>query len=70
MEENNKKFLALMHPELGIFSSTRSSPDPVIYTQPAVRELPTPGERKMTVSGSRQNSRSVAMDDTIPLSGH
>lgn len=56
----------MMHPELEIFSSMRSSPDP-IYTQPppVTRELPIPGERKAT-GILRQESRSVFMDDVPP----
>ncbi|KAF9484084.1 hypothetical protein BDN70DRAFT_872980 [Pholiota conissans] len=53
VEENNKRFLAIMHPELGIFSSARSSPDPASF--PPHRELPIPVERKAT-GVSRQNS--------------
>ncbi|KAF8957517.1 hypothetical protein BDZ97DRAFT_1706876 [Flammula alnicola] len=61
VEENNKKFLAMMHPELEIFSSARSSPDPTPYQQPVTRELPIPLERRSTAS--RENSRSMAVDE-------
>jgi len=62
VQENNKKFLAMVHPELGIFSNpnstTENTPVPELATAPApptsARELPVPG-------GARPMSRQSSM---------
>ncbi|KAF8902552.1 hypothetical protein CPB84DRAFT_1775662 [Gymnopilus junonius] len=61
VEENNKKFLEMMHPELEIFSATRETTE----LPPVTRELPVPHERRGTVS--RQSSM-AAMDVDDPSS--
>jgi hypothetical protein len=59
---NNKQFLAMMHPELGIFSmaSTEVQSVPPPPPAPVTRELPVPKERGRQMS--RENSRSMPVD--------
>lgn len=57
VEENNKKFLAEMHPELEIFSNSKSS-----LEAPLSRALPIPQELQNRTH-SRENSRGMSVDN-------
>ncbi|PPQ90851.1 hypothetical protein CVT25_007386 [Psilocybe cyanescens] len=60
VEDHNKKFLAMVHPELEIFSNAKlSSPE----VQLAARALPIPQERRHT----RENSRGMVVDEPTTL---
>lgn len=58
MDINNKQFMAMMHPELGIFSM--ASTEVQSAPPPEARELPVRQERGRQMS--RENSRSMPVD--------
>ena len=60
MDINNKQFLAMMHPELGIFSMASTEVQSAPPPPPVTRELPVPKERGRQMS--RENSRSMPVD--------
>ncbi|KDR77055.1 hypothetical protein GALMADRAFT_155717 [Galerina marginata CBS 339.88] len=64
VEENNKKFLAMMHPELEIFSHSRTSSEVIApLPLPLPRELPTIPQEGLRRPVSRENSRSMSVDE-------
>ncbi|CAA7266272.1 unnamed protein product [Cyclocybe aegerita] len=62
VEENNKQFLAMVHPELGIFAKA-SVPEPPQNPRPTTpRELPSIPTRPVV----REHSRSITADERSP----
>ncbi|KAF4612879.1 hypothetical protein D9613_010996 [Agrocybe pediades] len=60
VEENNKKLLAMMHPELQIFTNPQSPTSPDVQSVQG-RELPAvPGHQRKP---SRDNSRAMVLDE-------